>query len=139
KLTELNGKIAEATAHLKTLTKKVDRVKQQSKINKLSKSLEKPTAKLAERDEKIAEVRRRSAEDREAIDVVAEELVALYDDPDELVRHARVVDVAEIEENEYNLNVPRYVDTFEPEPVIEVADVLQNLRIAEEVRATAEK
>jgi type I restriction enzyme M protein len=28
---------------------------------------------------------------------------------------------AEIEENEFNLNIPRYVDTFEPEPEIDIA------------------
>ena len=37
--------------------------------------------------------------------------------PDELIKHARVVELDEIEENEFNLNIPRYVDTFEPEPV----------------------
>jgi len=26
-----------------------------------------------------------------------------------------------IEENEFNLNIPRYVDTFEPEPEIDIA------------------
>ena len=37
----------------------------------------------------------------------------------------------EIEENGYNLNIPRYVDTFEPEPEIdldEVADQIIALR-----------
>jgi type I restriction enzyme M protein len=35
-----------------------------------------------------------------------------------------VVGLGEIEENEFNLNIPRYVDTFEPEPRIEVKDAL---------------
>ena len=34
---------------------------------------------------------------------------------DEARRYFTVVDRAEIEENEFNLNLPRYVDTFEPE------------------------
>jgi type I restriction enzyme M protein len=38
----------------------------------------------------------------------------------------------EIEENEFNLNIPRYVDTFEPEPKIEVREALQALENAEE-------
>jgi type I restriction enzyme M protein len=62
---------------------------------------------------------------------VGEELVALYANPDELLKHARVVGLDEIEENEFNLNVPRYVDTFEPEPRVEVKDALKALREAE--------
>ena len=69
---------------------------------------------------------------------MGEELVALYADPVELLKHARVVDMQEVEENEFNLNVPRYVDTFEPAPRIEVADALQQLDIAEEARVKAE-
>lgn len=42
---------------------------------------------------------------------VGTELVALYADPDELLKHARVVALDEIEENEFNLNIPRYVNT----------------------------
>ena len=29
----------------------------------------------------------------------------------------------EIKENDYNLNIPRYVDTFEPEPEIDLAEL----------------
>ena len=33
----------------------------------------------------------------------------------------------EIEENEFHLNLPRYVDTFEPEARIEISDALNEL------------
>lgn len=69
---------------------------------------------------------------------VGEELVALYADPDELLKHARVVGLDEIEENEFNLNVPRYVDTFEPEPRVEVKDALKALRDAEAAAKSVE-
>ena len=36
-------------------------------------------------------------------------------------RYFTVVNRAEIEENEFNLNLPRYVDTFEPEKVLPLA------------------
>ena len=39
---------------------------------------------------------------------------------EELLKHARVVPIDEVQENDFNLNIPRYVDTFEPEPRIEV-------------------
>lgn len=62
---------------------------------------------------------------------VGAELTALYTDPDELLKHARVVALDEIEENEFNLNIPRYVDTFEPERRIEVNDALRALKAAD--------
>ena len=110
-----------------------------SAIAKLEKAREKVAGKLAERDEKIAESRRRAEDDRNDVIKVGEELVALYADPDELLKHARVVGLDEIEENEFNLNIPRYVDTFEPEPRIEVKDALKALQYAEGEVSDAEK
>lgn len=34
----------------------------------------------------------------------------------------------EIEENGFNLNIPRYVDTFEPEPEIDLNEVAAEIR-----------
>ena len=70
---------------------------------------------------------------------MGEELVALYADPDELLKHARVIDMDEVKENEFNLNVPRYVDTFEPEPRMDVIEALSQLRDAETMRKEAER
>lgn len=64
---------------------------------------------------------------------IGDELLALYADPDALIKHARVVPFSEIEENEFNLNIPRYVDTFEPEPRMKVTDALHSLMKAEEM------
>lgn len=38
-------------------------------------------------------------------------------------KYAYLADFSELEENEFNLNIPRYVDTFEPEPEIDIAAV----------------
>lgn len=46
----------------------------------------------------------------------------------ELGKHARVVEMAEIEENEFNLNIPRFVDTFEPEEPIDVNAILKEMK-----------
>lgn len=105
----------------------------------LEKQREKVLAKLAERDERIAETRRRAEDDRQDVVNVGDELVALYNDPDELLKHARVVGIDEIEENEFNLNIPRYVDTFEPEQRVEVGDALKALHEAEKLVGSAEK
>ena len=44
----------------------------------------------------------------------------------------------EIVENEFNLNIPRYVDTFEPEPRVEVKEALKALKLAENSLQSAE-
>jgi type I restriction enzyme M protein len=45
----------------------------------------------------------------------------------------------EIEENDYNLNIPRYVDTFEPEDPIDLDEVQREIdRIEDEVAETRE-
>jgi type I restriction enzyme M protein len=54
--------------------------------------------------------------------------------------HSRLVNLEEIEENDWNLNVPRYVDTTEPEEPIDVSEKLRELdKLAEERRKTDEE
>jgi len=105
---------------------------------RVEKQRQKVAAKLAERDVLIAEARRRAEDDRKDVAAVGHELIALYGDPEELIKHARVVGLDEIDENEFNLNIPRYVDTFEPEPRVEVKDALEVLRDAEAAAKAAE-
>lgn len=38
-------------------------------------------------------------------------------------KFAHLASFDEIQKNEFNLNIPRYVDTFEPEPEIDLAEV----------------
>ena len=42
-------------------------------------------------------------------------------------KYSYLATFAELEENEFNLNVPRYVDTFEPEPEIDIAGVQREI------------
>lgn len=52
-------------------------------------------------------------------------------------KFAYVATANEIEEQEYNLNIPRYVDTFEPEPLPNIVAVIDEmLTIDKEIRAT---
>ncbi len=46
---------------------------------------------------------------------------------DEARRYFAVVGTEEIAENEFNLNLPRYVDTFEPEKVIPLGTAIRLL------------
>jgi type I restriction enzyme M protein len=138
RLAKLESQVAEARAQLPKIAGKTARGKAEAALAKLQAQRDKAAAKIAERDEKIAESRRRAEDDRRDVAQVGTDLGTLYGDPDELLKHARVVDIAEIEENEFNLNIPRYVDTFEPEPRIEVPDALKALRSAENALGNAE-
>lgn len=42
-------------------------------------------------------------------------------------RYSAVATMQEVEENDYNLNIPRYVDTFIPEATPDIVEVLENL------------
>ena len=130
RLVDLEAALREAHDKKRAAETKRDKAKAASAVTKLLKQRDKAAAKVAERDARIGEARRRGDDDRNDVSAVVEELVALYSDPEELLKHARVVDLGVVEENEFNLNVPRYVDTFEPEPRIEVKDAITQLQSA---------
>ena len=44
-----------------------------------------------------------------------------------LEKFAYLASYEEIKENDYNLNIPRYVDTFEEEEVVPLTDILENI------------
>ena len=52
-------------------------------------------------------------------------------------RFAHVADLAEIKENDFNLNISRYVDTTENVEVMSVEEALVQLRVAELLRDEA--
>src|SRR5690606_23269420 len=54
-------------------------------------------------------------------------------------RFCHVADLEEIENNGFNLNIPRYVDTTEPEEEIDVAEELGKLKTLMSEREQAEK
>jgi type I restriction enzyme M protein len=45
-------------------------------------------------------------------------------DPEQRKRYFKIADMEELDENEYNLNIPRYVDTFEPEEEIDLKEAI---------------
>ena len=42
-------------------------------------------------------------------------------------KYSNVTTLEEIRKNEYNLNIPRFVDTYEPEPVPELSDIIKDI------------
>ncbi|WCM62182.1 N-6 DNA methylase [Paenibacillus polymyxa] len=50
-------------------------------------------------------------------------IIETYRNRVDVDKYARVAPLEEIKANEFNLNIPRYVDTFEEEQVIDLAEV----------------
>ena len=52
-------------------------------------------------------------------------------------RFTHIADFAEIEENDFNLNIPRYVDTFEEEEPIDIVELSKEMKnIDAEIKKT---
>ncbi len=64
-------------------------------------------------------------------------IVGAFSKFEDVDKYCRVADLKEIRENDYNLNVPRYVDIFEEEEKVDVAEVLGELRSLEKEREDA--
>jgi type I restriction enzyme M protein len=56
-----------------------------------------------------------------------QDIVAAYQNRQDIERFAHVAPLKEIKKNEYNLNIPRYVDTFEEEPLVNIEQVNANI------------
>jgi type I restriction enzyme M protein len=67
-------------------------------------------------------------------------IVATFKARKDVAKYAHLATILEIKENDYNLNVPRYVDTFEEEKEIDLTDVLaeRNILKAELAKVEAE-
>lgn len=61
-----------------------------------------------------------------------DKIVTAYSEEKDIEKYMRVVDLAEIKENDYNLNISRYIDTSEPEPEVDLGLVLQQLATLEQ-------
>lgn len=68
-----------------------------------------------------------------------EKILTTYRKRENIEKYAHVATFAEIEENDFNLNIPRYVDTFEEEPEIPLATVAKELAETNQAIAKAEK
>lgn len=66
-------------------------------------------------------------------------IVKAHSDNKDIDKFARVIDHKEIKENDYNLNVRRYIDSSEEEEIIDVAQVWQELKKLEKERDIIDK
>lgn len=56
-----------------------------------------------------------------------QKILDTYEKREDVERYAHLAKYDEIEENDFNLNIPRYVDTFVPEPPIDLKKVASDL------------
>jgi len=56
-----------------------------------------------------------------------ERIVGAFDEFKEIDRYAYPATLEEIQENDFNLNIPRYVETFEPEPEVHIPSVQKEI------------
>ena len=64
-----------------------------------------------------------------------EKIVQTYVDRQDIEKYAHAASPEEVRENDYNLNIPRYVDTFEEEEEIDLVEV--NRQLAEDNKEIA--
>ena len=61
-------------------------------------------------------------------DTDIDKIVDAYERREDIDKFAHVSSMSEIADNGFNLNIPRYVDTFEPEPEIDLNEVAAEIR-----------
>ncbi|MBQ8958157.1 MAG: N-6 DNA methylase [Bacteroidales bacterium] len=94
---------------------------------------------LAEKTSRENAAYEKAEKQRQAIADVETELLEMFADPERRKRYFSIVDMDEIEENEFNLNIPRYVDTFEPEEQIDMKEAIVDFQKAVQSEAALEK
>ena len=60
-------------------------------------------------------------------DAHIEKILEAYKSREEMDKFAHLASYEEIVENDYNLNIPRYVDTFEEEEVEPLTDIVSKI------------
>ena len=66
-------------------------------------------------------------------------IVDTYRERKEIEKYSHLATLQEVAENDYNLNIPRYVDTFEEEEPIDIHAVMKEIKDLEAKRADLDK
>ncbi len=72
-------------------------------------------------------------------DEYVDKIVTAYRQRINIDRYSYVATMDEIDENDYNLNIPRYVDTFEPEPRVDITQVAREIKEIDQQLLEADK
>lgn len=58
-------------------------------------------------------------------------MIETYDNYQTIDKYSYVATIDEIRESDFNLNIPRYVDTFEEEELVDMEKVKENIKYIE--------
>lgn len=72
-------------------------------------------------------------------DETVQKIIDTYVARKDVEKYAHCASLKEIQDNDYNLNIPRYVDTFEEEAPIDIKAVLSDLKSLEKQRTELDK
>jgi len=61
-----------------------------------------------------------------------DKIIAAFEQRQDIEKYAKVATLQEVKDNDYNLNIPRYVDTFEAEDEIDLNAIAQQLKELEQ-------
>ena len=127
---------AKQVVQIKTKNGKKLTMSEQKAVETTRKALDKLLADKTARENVANE---KAEKQRKAIADVETELLQMLADPELRKRYFAIVDMDEIEENEFNLNIPRYVDTFEPEEQIDLKQAIADFKAAMQAETKVEK
>ena len=57
-----------------------------------------------------------------------DKIISTYHNRETIEKYSYVAPLSEVKENDYNLNIPRYVDTFEEEESVDLNDVVKQIK-----------
>ena len=137
-LAKQTEKLAKARLSVQTKTEngKKPTATELKAVETAQKALDKLTADKTARETAYKE---KAEKIRQAIADVEVELLQMLADPELGKRYFSIVDMDEIEENEFNINIPRYVDTFEPEEQIDLKEAIADFQRAMQTESDTEK
>lgn len=68
-----------------------------------------------------------------------EKIIDTYTNKKEIEKYSHLATLEEIKENDYNLNIPRYIDTFEKEEDIDISTISKDINDIRKERSEVEK
>jgi len=92
-----------------------------------------------ERDARELEIKQVADREISHLHEASKDLLRICSSEDEARRYFAIVGRGEIEENEFNLNMPRYVDTFDPDPTKPLPIAARELADAEKAAQEAQQ
>jgi type I restriction enzyme M protein len=107
-------------------------------INRIENRIVKLQEILLKKETDIAEAQADAEREKVAIQLVSQEMLGVFADPTLRRKYFAMVDMDELIENEFNLNLPRYIDTVEPKTEIPISEAKAELNIALEAEKESE-